>query len=358
MYRSLVFVCLLIAAGAQAVEVPSTPAVPRPALNVIVNCDNGESIQAAVDANAAPVEILISGVCVENVLIRNKDVSLRGTQKPALDGIRSADPSTPALTVRGTVIAQLNDLSFSGSAGTGVAIRDGARMNVANCLIENNGIVGLSIDSRAFVLGSGVTFTDNPATNTLVSDAQFFCTACDFTGGGAAAVSIRGSIVSLLDSAVSGEFGIAADEIGSYIDFDCVTRNTSHPCTMNVTGAAAFASFSSTAAFFGTGNFTGQLIADDRGTIRLNGALQRLTSSDGQPNVADNLAEIIVAPLSGSPSLLRNTVATHFARVLITGNSSLTGSLQCSSAADAFLDPTVIRLPGTTVTGCENAIVR
>jgi hypothetical protein len=110
-------------------------------------------------------------------------------------------------------------------------------------------------------------------------------------------VSTRGSLVSLLDSAVTGDAGIVAGEVGAFIDLDCVSVDTPHPCSMNVTGPAAIGSFSSTAVLFGTGNFTGQLIADDRGTVRLNGAVQRLTSSDGQPNVVDNLGEIIVALL-------------------------------------------------------------
>ena len=358
MSRSLVFVCLLITAVAQALEVPRMPTAPRPALHVTVNCNQHESIQAAVDASAAPVEILITGVCVENVLIRNRDVSLRGAQGPSLDGIRSADPATPALTVRGTVIAAISDLSFSASAGTAVAIRDGARIDIANSRFENNGQDGLSVDSRAFVRGESLTFTGNPGTNTLTSDAQFFCTACDFNGGGAAAVSLRGSIVSLLDSAVTGDAGIIATEVGAFADFDCASLETSHPCSMNVAGPAAVGAFGSTARLFGAGPFFGQLIADDRGTVRLDGAVQRLSSVDGQPNIADNLGEIIVSPLSSSPGLVRTTAAAHFARVVLTGNTTLSGSIQCSGAADAFLDPTVIRLPGSSVTGCDHGGVR
>jgi hypothetical protein len=358
MYRSLGLVCFLIAAAAQAVQVPKAPAVRRPALGPLVNCSNGESIQAAVDASAAPVEIRITGICVENVVIRNKDVSLRGTQSPSLDGIRSVDPETPALTVRGAVITGIDDLSFSASPGTGLMIRDGARVNVTNCLLENNGDIGLFADSGAFVRGEGLTFTANPGTNAIANSAQFFCVACDFNGGGAAAVSTRGSIVSLLDSAVTGDAGIIAGEVGAFIDLDCVSVDTPHPCSMNVTGPAAIGSFSSTAVLFGAGNFTGQLIADDRGTVRLNGSVQRLTSSDGQPNLVDTLGEIIVAPLLDvSPpaqSVLRGAAATHFGRVLLTGKAALTGSIQCSGAADAFLDPTVIRSPGSSVTGCVN----
>ncbi len=355
MWRSLVFVCLFVAAAAQAMEVPKMPSAPRPASSVTVNCNQGGHIQAAVDASSAPVEILITGICVENVLIRNKDVSLRGTQQPSLDGIRSIDPSTPALTVRGTVIAQINDLSFSGSAGTALRIRDGARITIVNSRIENNAQDGLSVDSGAFVVGDSLTFTANPGTNTLINDAQFFCIACDFNGGGAAVVAARSAIASLNDCVVTGESGLIAPEVDAFADFDCVSADTPHPCSMNVTGAAAIAGSRSTARLFGAGNFFGQLIADDRGTVRVDGSVQRATSL---PNVADNLGEIIVSPLSSTQSLILSTTAAHFARVLLTGNTTLNGSIQCSGAADAYLDPTVIRFGGSSVTGCEHGGVR
>lgn len=358
MIRSMGLVCLLIGVAAQAAQIPEMEPMARPAANVVVNCNNGESIQAAVDSHPAPMEIQITGICVENVLIRDKDVSLRGTQKPALDGIRSAVRAFPALTVRGSVMAQVNDLSFSNSPGTGVGVRGGANLTLNNCLLENNGTLGLRVDSGSFVIGNGLTFTANTNSNSNTSDAQFFCTACDFNGGGPAAVSTRGAIVSLLDSTVTGTLGIVADQIGAYVDFDCASVETTHPCSLNVSGPAAIGTFSSTAVLFGAGSFTGQLIADDRGTVRLDGAIQRLSSSDGAPNIVDSLGQIIVAPLiDANPplqSLIRDTQALHFARVLLRDNSVLKGTIQCSGAGDAFLDPTVVRSPGSSVTGCEH----
>jgi hypothetical protein len=360
MFRSMGLACLLLGVVAQAAEIPEMPVAPRPATAVAVNCNNGESIQAAVDANAAPVEIQITGICVENVLIRDKDVSLRGTQKPSLDGIRSVIP-LPALAVRGSVIAEINDLSFSNSPGQGLAVRGGASMAVNNCLFENNG-TGLRVDSGAFVLGNALTFTGNGNSNTNTSAAQFFCIGCDFSGGGPAAVSTRSAVASLLDSVVTGSVGIVADQNGAHVDFDCATVNTPHACSMTVTGPAAIATFGGTAVLVGAGNFTGQLIADDRGTVRLNGSLQRVGASGGQPNIVDSLGQIIVSPLFDvtppAQSLIRDTNATHFGRVLLTDSSALQGSIQCSGAADAFLDRTVIRSQGSAVTGCENGIVR
>jgi len=359
MLKYVGYVCLSIAAVAQAAEVPERPAVQRPARSVVVNCNNGESIQAAVDASRPPAEILITGICVENVLIRDKDISLRGTQKPALDGIRGAVAATPALTVRGSVIAEINGLSFSKSPGTGLAIRGGASMTLANCLFENNVGSGLRVDSGAFVIANDSTFTANRGTSNSTSDAQFFCISCDVAGGVPATVATRGAIVSYLDSVITGTLGYVVSDRGSFADLDCVTIDTPHPCSMNVSQFAALVLAGGTANLFGAGDFSGQLIADDRGTVRLDGARQTATSADGQPNIADSLGEILVNPLFDvqppAQSRLRHTEAFHFARVLLTGDTVLAGTIQCSAAADAFLDPTVIALPGSSVTGCEHA---
>jgi hypothetical protein len=360
MLKYMGFVCLvLIALAAGAAEIPERSTAARPIkVGVTVNCNNGQSIQAAVDASVAPAEIRITGICVENVLIRDKDVSLRGVQKASLDGIRSAVPSMPALTVRGSVVAAISDLSFSGNPGGGVAIRGGADMTLANCLFENNNASGLRVDSGAFVVANDLKFTAN-RTSTSTSDAQFFCIACDVSGNGPAAVSSRGATVSLLDSVVTGRFGIIAADRGSLADIDCATFDTPHACSMNVSEFAALGVAGGTAVLFGAGEFSGQVIADDRGTVRLDGAQQTATSSSEQPNIADSLGEIIVAPLFDvdppAQSLLRNTEAAHFGRVLLTGDSILKGSIQCSGAADAFLDPTVIAVRGATITGCEHA---
>lgn len=349
MLKYVGFVCLFIAVVAQAAEVPERPAAPRPLRGVSVNCNAGQTIQAAVNASVPPAEITVAGICVENVLIRDKDISLRGVQMPSLDGIRSPVPGVPALVVRGSVIASITGLSFSMNPGPGAAIRDGANMTLANCLFENNAASGLRIDSGAFVVATDTTFTANRGPATSTADAQFFCISCDVTAIGPAVVATRGSIVSLLDSVVTGVQGLVAQDRGSAADIDCVTRVTTHACSMNVSQFAALGIAGGTASLIGAGDFSGQIVADDRGTVRLDGARQMA----GAPNVADTLGEIIVAP----QSLLLGAEAAHFARVLFTEDSVLQGSIRCSGAADAFLDPAVTVTPGSTVSGCEHASV-
>jgi hypothetical protein len=356
MLKSLGFVCLFVAAAAQAAEVPQRPTAVRPIRGVAVNCNSGASIQAAVDAAIAPAEITIAGTCVENVLIRDKDISLRGVQNPALDGIRSPTPGVPALVVRGTVITSVSNLSFSNSPAAGVAVRSGANVTFSNCRFENN-VVGLRADSGSFVVASDSIFTANANSNANASGAQIFCIACDVNGGGPASVAIRGAIVSFLDSVITGSQGIIAQDRGSLADVDCATIDTPHACGINVTDFAAIGAAGGTANLFAAGEFSGQLIADDRGTVRVDGSQQ--IANGGGPNIVDGLGELIVAPLANpsAQSVVRSTQAAHFARVLLTGNSVLKGSIQCSGAADAFLDPTVIVSVGSTVSGCEHASV-
>ena len=353
MLKYVGFVCLFSAVAAQAAEVPPVPAVPRPVRGALVSCNSGQSIQAAVNASVPPAEITIAGICVENVLIRDKDISLRGIQSPSLDGIRSPVPGVPALVVRGSVIASITGLSFSENPGPGAAIRDGANMTVASCRFENNAASGLRIDSGAFVLANDSTFAGNGGPAASTADAQFFCISCDVSAIGPAVVATRGSIVSLLDSVVTGAQGLVAQDRGSAADLDCVTRVTTHACSMNVSQFAALGLAGGTASLIGAGDFSGQIVADDRGTVRLDGARQIATTPGGAPNVADTLGEIIVAP----QSLLLGAEAAHFARVLFMEDSVLKGSIRCSGAADAFLDPAVTIVPGSTVSGCEHASV-
>jgi hypothetical protein len=367
MFVRLGLVCLLFAAVAQAgepkwqpPEVPVTEVAPRPAKVLTVNCAQGQSLQAAIDANAGPMEIAITGICVENVVIRDKDISLRGTSKASLNGIRSATSAMPALTVRGSVIGSITNLSFSNSAGTAVLVR-GATPTISNCLFENNGGSGLQVNLGAFVTADSLTFNGNIGRGINASDAQVFCTGCDISGNNFAVLATRGAIVSLLDGVVTGRRGILAVDAGTIADIDCLTAGTSHPCSMQVTGVAAQAVGGAVASLFATGDFTGQVTADDRGTVFLIGARQTAGARPGQGpdvNVVDFFGMIAATALFDvdppAQSLLRSTAAAHFGRVLITDDTIVNGAIQCTSAADAWLDRTVIALPGSTVTGCDH----
>ena len=66
-----------------------TSAAQEPAGNMIVDCDAGQSIQTAVNkANPrAPLALVVSGTCEENVLITRDDVTIDGKNDGAVSGM-------------------------------------------------------------------------------------------------------------------------------------------------------------------------------------------------------------------------------------------------------------------------------
>jgi hypothetical protein len=353
------FVCLLIATMAvRAAEIPEMDQVSRPfTASVAVNCAAGQSVQAAVDASAGPVEIVITGLCTENVLIRDKDVTLRGATGPSQDGIRSASPTIPALTVRGSGIDAISNLSFSKSAGPAVMIR-GVNATLQGCELASNGGTALSVVMGAFVLADGLRFDGNVGRSINVTDAQFFCSGCDVSGNNFAVVANRGATASLLDSVVTGRRGILAVDGGTLADLDCATADTPHPCSMRVTGVAAQAVGGASATLFGAGDFTGQVTANEGATVALIGVRQIAGAQLGlapSTNIADFFGRIVVASLSESErGFLLSTNLDHFARLVVTDVSTVSGTVQCSTAADAVLDPTVVTR--ARFTGCEHVV--
>lgn len=363
MWRRVGFVCLFIAAfAAHGAEIPEMNVAPRPfTSSVPVNCAAGESVQAAIDASAGPVEIVISGLCVENVVIRDKDVTLRGANGPSFDGIRSASRATPALTVRGSGIDAIANLAFSKSAGPAVLIR-GVNATLSGCEFASNGGTALNVAMGAFVTADTLVFEGNTGRSINVTDAQFFCTACDVSGNNTALTATRGATASLLDSVVTGRRGILAADGGSLADLDCVTTDTPHACSMRITGVAVQSVGGATASLVGAGDFTGQLTADEGGTVALIGSRQTVGAQLGlgpSTNIADFFGRIVVAALTDVPSplssLVLSTNAAHFARLVVTEDSLVSGTVQCSTAADAVLDPTV--LTRARFTGCEHVVL-
>lgn len=361
MLRRLGAVCLFIAAAAaQAAEIPEMNIAPRPiAATVTVNCAAGQSVQAAIDANAGPVEIVISGTCVENVLIRDKDVTLRGAFGPSQDGIRSAVKATPALTVRGTGIDAISNLAFDKSAGPAVMIR-GVNATMSGCELASNGGTALNVAMGAFVIADSLVFDGNAGRSINVTDAQFFCTSCDVTGNNFAMVVTRGATGSLIDSAVSGNRGILVADGGSLADLDCLTADTPHACSMKINGVAMQAIGGATGSLVGTGDFAGQIIAEEGGTVALAGARQGSQFGVVMPaNVADFFGRIVVASLLDGPmpisSFAGSTNVSHFGRLVVSDDSTIVGTVQCTTAGDAVLDPTVTTR--AKFTGCEHGPV-
>ncbi len=312
---------------------PSAHAQNPTPKTITVDCAKGEKIQDAVDKNAAPLDIFVKGICVETVRIADKSFTLRGTD-PLTDGIQGGNPA--GLTVTDVDSAVVQNLAFTGN------------------------VTGIIVRSDTLFVGENLTISSNSQRGIVADDARFAaCIGCRLqNNGGFAGVSTRGGILTLLDSVVTGTRGVLAQN-GAYADIDCITEGSGNPCGMQVTQLSAQASLSgAVAALWGAGNFTGNVRADEGGHVALVGAQQTSTGT----NVIDAFSELLAGPsfdLAGNflaDSQLRGT--THvlgFSRALIREGTTLDGSIQCQSAGDAWLDATVIKTAGSTVTGCEHA---
>ena len=102
-----------------------------------VNCDDGDSLQKAIDAgagSAAPIDIYVTGTCVENLLIGRDSVSILGNANTVIDG---------QVTVRGADNLTIRDLTITG-AGNGINASV-ARIFMTNVHLVGNEDYGLAL---------------------------------------------------------------------------------------------------------------------------------------------------------------------------------------------------------------------
>jgi hypothetical protein len=335
------------------------PAGTAGAKTVAVDCTLGQKIQAAIDREDGPLVVDVHGICEENVNIVRKNVTLRGVD-PNTDGIDGA-PSNPqfaALRYRFVEFAEVQNLTIRNGPTVGVNVAFSS-VFFENSRVTGHGQSGFVIAQGTFIDASGTLISNNLGAGVNVQTAsRFFCHGCDITNnGGFAAVVGTGSVLSYLNSIVTGQRGFQSSG-HSYVDIDCVTEKSVHPCGLTATGRAALAFLGGTVAFFGAGDFSGQVSAGDAGTVHLLGARQLATGQPGLGPVANDVSgfgKLVAGDLDDLHSQLFGTTSvSRFGRLLLLDNSTLAGPIQCSSAGDAWIDPTVVEGPGAAVTGCEH----
>lgn len=355
-------------------------AAAKTAKTVTVDCAKGESVQAAIDQGSPPLVVEVRGVCHENVSIRGKEVTLRGID-PATDGLQGVETTPPtlaALTVFYVDGAAIENLSISGGPGTGVATWF-SHVTMTNVRVVGNGATGVHVSSSSFLAASASTVSQNGghginvqrggtlaasaltvAENALrgitVSSPTFnSCTGCTVTGNGRfAGGSSQGGVLTFLDSVVGGVDGLVSN-LGGYVDIDCVSAGTGQPCGLTASRFAVAAFLGGHAALFAVGDFSGSVLADDRGHVFYFGARQLAGE-----NTVTAFGTLWATPFQAAPGVLHQSHLgeTHvdgFARVLLDGETVVEGDIHCDRAGDVWLDPGVVLTPGTTIDGCEHA---
>jgi hypothetical protein len=167
----------------------------------------------------------------------------------------------------------------------------------------------------------------------------------------------------LNDCVATGSLEIVADEVGALADFDCASSDTPHACRRIVPGPVAISTVGepsgSSERATSSANSSPMTAArfdwTERCRERDPATANRILWTRSARSSSRHYSTTRIRPRRASFSI---PCAAHFAPVLITDGSSLKGLIQCSGAADAFLDPTVIRSPGSSVTGCEHGSVR
>jgi hypothetical protein len=349
-----------VAAGARTAAAPA-----KKVKTVTVDCGKGESIQAAIDQNASPLEIEVRGTCQENVEVRGKQVTLRGAD-PQVDGIQGVAGSTTgaALSIFYVDGARIEGLSIGDGPGIGVGMWF-SHVTMQGCRIAGNAGTGVHVSSGSFLNASGLTVAENVRGLLVQRGGNAFCSGCTFTDNtNFAAVAGRGGLLSLLSSVVTGRDGIFSN-FGSYADIDCVADPTIvHPCSLTATRRAASALGDATVAVFGTGDFTGQVVADDRGHAFVFGARQtapgKNLAGNDIPNLVFSFGTLWATPFVDDadvvhPSRLTGqTRVEGFGRALLDDGTEIDGQVACSRAGDAWADGVVLT-PGSAIVGCEHA---
>ena len=124
----------------------------------------GDSLQAVID-DALPGDLIqVSGICHENLLVRNEK------QRVVLDGgatatISGVDATQPALNIRGKGIT-VQGFTISG----GVLVNRGSNAVINNNDIHNTGGNGVSVDELAFSILTNNTIHNNPGAGILVNE--------------------------------------------------------------------------------------------------------------------------------------------------------------------------------------------
>jgi parallel beta-helix repeat protein len=373
----------------QTVSAPVSKA--EGAKTVFVDCNKGKSLQKAIDDNPGPAVIEVSGLCYENVRIKNGWlVTLRGND-PATDGIRGERdyPNfSAALEIRRSSRISIENLSINDSLGIGLLVTYSNSVTLENCWFTGNGSLGVYLayasrmNARDLIVSENQTgvwvmfdsrmdafdlmFSENHTGLEVRHNSSVACTGCTFEDNtGFAATSRWYSYVTLWQSSVSGPLGlwVTAD---SFADIDCISQpEYPSPCGM-FAGQTAVRAVGGGAGLANTGDFSGQLFASG-GNIDLLGARQVSTGEDweGNPLANEFFDSSVLAAKPyvdnqnpGNPvqesTILGDVNLTLFSRAILLGETVVEGSLICESASDAWADAGVT--VNGSVTGCEHYV--
>ena len=335
-----------------------------------------DDLQKVIIAAVSGDTIEITGVCQGNFRIDGKDLTLVGAGTAGPHGIKGVAADTAALVISRSNATHLESLSISDGASTGLLAMY-SYFSMSHCTVSRNGLNGINVSNSSRLEADHLLLEGNARGAFFAGGGSYAsCLECDFNGNlRFAAVSNSNSLVTLLDSAVTGRSGISATN-HSYIDIDCQSFDdtTPHDCSLHVNEVAGYANAGGAVWIYGAGDFWGQVEAGDRSEVELFGSRQQSTGvirDDSNPNPNPNPRKNFVwdnstlrvdpwdGTAAGSSRLMGITEIADFAHVLLYadsagGDSALVGALNCASGGDAWVDAGVDLTAGS-ITGCDHA---
>lgn len=325
---------------------------------VKVDCSKNGKLQSTIDGAASGDTIEITGICMENILIRDKALTLMGAANGGPHGITGVTANTDGVRIESSRDTVLKNLVISNPLFGGVRIRYHSTVEMSDCEVSNSFAgagTGIWVESGSRFIGTRLRLDDNLRGLGAAQQSRAFCFECDLNDNVQwAATATQNSVISLLDSVVTGVRGINAQE-QSYIDIDCASHVSPHACSLAPTSIAGQALWQSTVGFYEAGDFHGRVEASDRSKAHLIGARQQSIAGD---NGIEDESSLNVGPgATGNSRLMGTTNLNGFSRAQMADASTvLDGSLNCESGSDAWVDPAVDLLtPGFTFNNCEHA---
>lgn len=330
-----------------------------------------DDLQKVIAASFNDDMIELTGICLGNYRIDGKDLTLTGAAIAGPHGIQGVATDTAGLVISRSNKTVLQNLSFSDGAWQGVRA-EYSQFTMSNCTVSRNAHNGVNVAHSSRLDGDHLLFEANVRSALGAGGGSYAdCLECDFIDNLRwAAFSNSNSLVTLLDSVVTGRNGLQSSS-HSYIDIDCASFETTHPCSLNAAQLAGLAFEDSVLAFYGAGNFWGQVVADGRSEAQLLGASQQSTGQANPPtnvtprsNSISGGASLQVAPYDDGVApplasrLMGTTNVSGFSHALLYGEGGSTvldGSLNCDSAGDAWKDAFVVLAAGASINGCEHA---
>ena len=353
-------VCAALLAGAGGAWATTTKTIQ-------IDCTKGDSINEALADKSDGLVLEISGTCVEDVVVRRRNVTLRGTS-PAADGIQAATPSNPtgaAVLLDDADGIVIENLTLSGGGRDGLTLQEsGPTITVRDCRIEDNTFFGVAaFNSTAaledvVVTGNGTPCSTNPNGGGIgigsFAGSSLVCTGCTVTGndGGESGCDIgaqasRASNATFQDSTISGDPAVLATTAARLFARDSTLIGNPFP---DGSEYAAWAIQHGELTING-GEVAGSLNVDLKSALVIRRSLTTaLPAQQTENNSGNSVTRDSMLDVAQGASLLGDTALDTFSQGFFRGGGTV-GNLACNGNSDVVCRGGSVPA-GSTCAGC------